>query len=480
MAKETRSLWRSVDSGNTLENYLHEDRAEPESKAREELSRAMQPMGTMPGRKFFFFSMLEEILDIRNVQRAFRQVTANKGAGGIDGMQTDELRDYLNTHWQALKADILAGNYRPQAVLKVEIPKSGGGLRMLGIPTVFDRLLGQAISQWLSPQYEAIFSENSYGFRPGRNAHQAILQAQRNLNSGYGCIIELDLEKFFDQVNHDKVMYLLSEKIKDKRTLKLIRSFLSSGIIENGLVSPRKEGTVQGSPLSPLISNVILDGLDKELEKRGHLFVRYADDISVYVRSKKSAYRVMGSIITFIEKDLKLKVNQQKSKVSRPGGSTLLGFSFYASKGVWEPRIAPKSLQGIKQKIKEQTKRSQSIGIREQIANLESVVRGWVNYFSIAKAKTHMIRLDEMVRVRLRMIIWKQWKKVHTRLRNLIKLGIPKGKAYEWSNTRKSYCRIAHSPILCRVLDNGYFTRLNYRGFANYYYWKTEHQTKLF
>lgn len=424
--------------------------------------------------------MLEEILDIRNVQRAFRQVTANKGAGGIDGMQTDELRDYLNTHWQALKADILAGNYRPQAVLKVEIPKFGGGLRMLGIPTVFDRLLGQAISQWLSPQYEAIFSENSYGFRPGRNAHQAILQAQRNLNSGYGCIIELDLEKFFDQVNHDKVMHLLSEKIKDKRTLKLIRSFLSSGMMENGLVSSRKEGTVQGSPLSPLISNVILDQLDKELEKRGHLFVRYADDVSIYVRSKKSAFRVMDSITTYVEKDLKLKVNQQKSKVSLPGGSTLLGFSFYASKVGWEIRIAPKSLRGIKQKIKEQTKRNHPIGISERIANLESVIRGWVNYFSIAKAKTHMLRLDEMVRVRLRMIIWKQWKKAHTRLRNLIKLAVPKGKAYEWSNTRKSYCRIAHSPILQRSLNNLYFNRLKYYGFANYYYWKTKHQTKLF
>lgn len=479
MAKETGSLWQSVDSRNTLENYLHEDRAEPESKAQEELSRAMQPMGTMPGRKFFF-SMLEEILDIRNVQRAFRQVTANKGAGGIDGMQTDELRDYLNTHWQTLRVAILAGNYRPQAVRKVEIPKPGGGLRMLGIPTVFDRLLGQAISQWLSPKYEAVFSENSYGFRPGRNAHQAVLQAQRNLNLGYSSIIELDLEKFFDKVNHDKVMHLLSGKVKDKRTLKLIRSFLSSGIMENGLVSARKEGTVQGSPLSPLISNIILDQLDKELERRGHLFVRYADDASIYVRSKKSASRVMESITIFIEKELKLKVNQQKSKVSRPRGSTLLGFCFYGSKTGWEIRIAPKVLKQIREKMKRQTGRNDPTSVRERIMKIESTIRGWVNYFAIAKAKKHMLRLDEMMRVRLRIIIWKQWKHAKTRQRNLIKLGIDSGKAYEWSHSRKGYCRIAHSPMLQRSLNNAYLNRLKYCGFTNYYYWKTEHQTKLF
>lgn len=238
----------------------------------------MQPMSTTPGRKFFFSSMLEEIVDIRNVQRAFMQVTANKGAGGIDGMQTDELRDYLNTNWQTLRTTILEGNYHPQPVKKVEIPKTGGGVRMLGIPTVLDRLLQQAISQWLSPKYEGEFSSNSYGFRPNRNAHQAVVKAQSNLNEGYTWVVELDLEKFFDRVNHDKLMSLLSGKIKDKGTLKLIRSYLSSGIMENGLVAPRTEGTPQGSPLSPLLSNVLLNELDQTLEERGHRFVRYADD----------------------------------------------------------------------------------------------------------------------------------------------------------------------------------------------------------
>lgn len=424
--------------------------------------------------------MLEEILDIRNVQRAFRQVTANKGAGGIDGMQTDELRDYLNTNWQTLRADILEGNYHPQAVRKVEIPKAGGGVRMLGIPTVIDRLLQQAISQWLSPKYEGDFSQYSYGFRPGRNGHQAVFQAQMNLNEGHTWVVELDLEKFFDRVNHDKLMSLLVAKIKDKRTLKLIRSYLSCGIMENGLISPRREGTPQGSPLSPLLSNIILNELDQTLEERGHRFVRYADDCSIYVRSRKSAYRVLGNISVYLEDKLKLKVNREKSKVIRPSVSTLLGFSFYGSKEGWEIRIAPKSLKSIKQKIREHTKRNHPMATSERITKLERVIRGWVNYFSIANSKYQMLRLDAMIRVRLRMIIWKQWKKVHTRMRNLIKLGIPKGKAYEWSNSRKSYCRIAHSPILCRALDNAYFTKLKYTGFANYYYWKTEYQKKLF
>jgi RNA-directed DNA polymerase len=432
--------------------------------------------------------MLEEILDIRNVQKAFKQVTANKGAGGIDGMQTDELRDYLNAQWQTLRKEILEGNYKPQPVRKVEIPKPQGGTRMLGIPTVTDRLLQQAIAQWLSPKNEECFSNHSYGFRPGRNAHQAVLQAQAYLNDGYEHVIELDLEKFFDKVNHDKLMGLLAKQITDKRTLKLIRSYLTSGIMsaragtdgEDGVASPRTEGTPQGSPLSPLLSNIVLHELDKELEARGHRYVRYADDCSIYVRSEKSAQRVMETITDYIESKLKLKVNRTKSKVSRPNESTLLGFSFYRSKTGWEIRIAPKSLERIKKKMKEQTQRNNPAPAKEKIKKMEAVIRGWVNYFSIAKAKSKMHQLDEMVRTRLRMGIWKQWKKPQTRKWNLQKLGIKGQKAYEWSNSRKSYCRVAHSPILCRALNNEYFTRQRYIGFATYYYWKTEHQTKLF
>ena len=424
--------------------------------------------------------MLEEILDIRNVQKAFKQVTANKGAGGIDGMQTDELRDYLNVNWQTLRADILKGSYRPQAVRKVEILKPQGGTRMLGIPTVMDRLLQQAIAQWLSPKYEAEFSDYSYGFREGRNAHQAVRQAQTYLNEGYDWIIELDLEKFFDKVNHDKLMGLLAKQITDKETLKLIRSYLNSGIMENGVVRPRTEGTPQGSPLSPLLTNFVLNELDKELKARGHRYVRYADDCSIYVSSEKSAQRGMDTITEYIEVKLKLKVNHTKSKVSRPGVSTLLGFSFYRSKAGWEIRIAPKSLTRIRKKMKEQTQRKSPTSTKEKIRKIEAVIRGWVNYFCIAKGKSKMQELDELVRTRLRMGIWKQWKHLRTRKRNLQKLGINLQKAYEWSYSRKAYCRIAHSPILCRALNKEFFTRQRYIGFANHYFWKTEHQTKLF
>lgn len=441
----------------------------------------MQPMCTMPGKEFFFFSiMLEEILDIRNVQRAFRQVTANKGAGGIDGMQTDELRDYLNANWQTLRSDILTGNYRPSAVRKVEIPKSSGGSRMLGIPTVIDRLVQQSISQWLSPKYEGDFSSGSYGFRPNRNAHQAVLRAQEYLNTGYTWIVELDLAKFFDRVNHDKLMHLLSLKIKDKRILKLIRLYLRAGIMENGLASPRKEGTPQGSPLSPLLSNVILHELDAKLEERGHQFVRYADDCSIYLRSKKSAHRVMISISVYLEDCLKLKVNREKSKVSRPSQSSLLGFSFYGSKQGWKMRITSKALRAIKEKIKVQTKGSQPVPLYQRILKLKEIIHGWVNYFSIAEAKSHMLKLDEMMRTRLRIVLWKQWKSITGRARNLMKMGVAKSRAYQLANTRKGYCRTANSPTLLISLDKKFFIGLGLDGFANYYYWKTTHQTKLF
>ena len=268
--------------------------------------------------------MLEQILDRRNLEKALEQVMRNKGAGGIDGMQTDELRDYLNTNYQSLRAKILEGGYQPSPVKKVEIPKPQGGVRMLGIPTVLDRLLQQAINQWLSLKYEEQFSKHSYGFRPGKNTHQAVMQAQSYLNEGKTWVVELDLEKFFDKVNHDRLMSVLSRTVKDKPTLKLIRSYLTSGILEGGMVSQRTEGTPQGSPLSPLLSNIVLDEFDKELEKRGHSYVRYADDCSIYVRSEASAKRVAESIIKFIEGKLLLKVNREKTKISRPSESTLL------------------------------------------------------------------------------------------------------------------------------------------------------------
>lgn len=408
-------------------------------------------------------------MERRNVEKAMLQVESNKGAGGVDGMQTDELRDYLNTHYQQLRQSILSGSYKPSPVRKVEIPKANGGVRMLGIPTVQDRLIQQAISQWLSTLYEPIFSSNSYGFRPNKNARQAVLQAQTFLNEEKSYVIELDLEKFFDYVNHDKLMSLLQQKIADKATLRLIGQYLRSGIMEDGLESQRVAGTPQGSPLSPLLSNIMLDELDKALCKRGHSFVRYADDCSIYVRSEKAAQRVLSSITQYIEKVLRLKVNKVKSKVSRPIESTLLGFSFYKNKGKWQIRIANKSIDRIKEKCKQITQRSNGSDTLEKIGKLKSIVRGWVNYFSIAEARTVMVRLDGLVRTRLRMGIWKEWKRPKTRIINLLKLKVRKREAYEWGNSSKGYCRTAHSPILTVTINNSYLTRQGYIGFYNTY-----------
>jgi RNA-directed DNA polymerase len=424
--------------------------------------------------------MLEEILDRRNLEKALKAVISNKGSGGVDGMQTDELRDYLTHHYQVLKQEILEGIYQPSPVRKVTIPKAQGGTRMLGIPTVKDRLLQQAIAQWLSPRYEVQFSKNSYGFRPNRNAHQAVLAAQQYLQSGKTKVIELDLEKFFDRVNHDRLMSRLSKTIIDLRTLHLIRLYLRAGIMEDGIVSQRQEGTPQGSPLSPLLSNIVLDELDKELENRSLSYVRYADDCSIYVSSKKAANRVCASITSFIETKLKLKVNESKTKVSYPTQSTLLGFSFYKYKGKWEIRIAEKSIERIKAKCKLITQRSNGKSIKEKISQLKQVVIGWVNYFVIAKAKSVMERLDEGVRMRLRICKWKEWKVPKARRRNLLQLGINKSKAYQWSNSSKGFCRVAHSPILQRTLKNSYWSKQGYQGFYQHYHNRTTLQTSLF
>lgn len=423
--------------------------------------------------------MLERILDRRNIENAIKAVERNGGAAGIDNMQSDELRPFVNANYQSLLKSILEGCYKPKAVRKVEIPKPQGGVRMLGIPTVIDRMLQQAIHQWLSPHYEEGFHKNSFGFRPRRNAQQAVLTAKEYLNKGYNKIIELDLEKFFDRVNHQKLMHLLSRKVKDVRTLKLISVYLKSGIMEEGMVSQRTEGTPQGSPLSPLLSNIILDEMDKELEKRGHKFVRYADDCSIYVKSEKAAQRVMRSIIQYIEKSLLLKVNREKTKVSNPNQSYLLGFSFYKTKGEYQIRIAPKSIQRIKDKCKRLTKSSEPIKEETRLRKLDEIIRGWVNYFKIAKAKSKMQELDEMLRTRLRIITWKRWKRIKTKISNLIKLGVEAHRAYQLGNTSKHACRIAHSPILLTTLNIAYWRGRGYRGFYNYYHWQTDGQPLL-
>jgi RNA-directed DNA polymerase len=424
--------------------------------------------------------MLERIVDRRNIEKALAAVERNGGAAGIDNLQSDELRQFLHTHYQSLCHQILEGTYRPKPVRKVEIPKPQGGVRMLGIPTVTDRMLQQAIHQVLSPVYEEQFDKNSFGFRPGRNAQQAVETAKEYINAGYDRIIELDMEKFFDTVNHQKLMALLSNAVKDKRTLKLIHAYLRSGIMEGGMVSQRTEGTPQGSPLSPLLSNIMLHELDKELNKRGHKFVRYADDCSIYVRSEKSAQRVMESITKYIEKKLRLKVNREKTRISRPTESRLLGFSFYKNKERYEIRISKKSLKRIKEKCKRITKSSDPTPQQAKLKKLEAVIRGWVNYFKIAKAKSNMQQMDEMIRTRLRITTWRSWKRIKTKVNNLIKLGIAKSRAYMWGNSSKGACRVAHSPILCRTLNVEYWRKAGYIGFYNYYHWQTDGQPSLF
>lgn len=408
--------------------------------------------------------MLEEILSRENMTLAYKRVVSNKGSAGVDGVSVKSLRNLMNTSWVFIKAEILEGNYKPKSVKRVIIPKPSGGTRQLGVPTTTDRLIQQAISQVLSKHYDKSFSNTSYGFRPRKNAHQAIEQAQSYLNEGNKRIVDIDLEKFFDTVNHDYLMYLLSQGIEDKRVLKLIRSYLQSGVIQNGLVKPTRLGTPQGGPLSPLLSNILLDKLDKELERRGHKFVRYADDCSIYVKSGRSADRVLSSITTFIEKELKLKVNQQKSGIRTPQEMKLLGYSFYWAKGGYRLRIASQSYDQFKRKVKELTKKTWSMSMEERLDRLNSVCRGWFSYFKLADSKKHLQRLDEWIRSRLRYCIWKQWKRIRTKFKALVKLGIDKRKAYEWANTRKGGWRIAHSSILTRTITN---KRLNEKGYIS-------------
>ncbi|MCC5930473.1 MAG: group II intron reverse transcriptase/maturase [Cyclobacteriaceae bacterium] len=413
--------------------------------------------------------LLEQILSRENMNLAYLRVKENGGSAGIDKMQTDELLEHLKQHGKALIEDLFAGRYKPQAVKRVEIPKPEGGKRGLGIPIVVDRMIQQAISQILTPIFDVGFSAHSYGFRPGRNAHQAIKQAREYINEGYQVVVDIDLEKFFDRVNHDKLMHLVSKKVHDKRVLKLIRRYLESGIMEKGVFTESNEGTPQGGPLSPLLSNIMLDELDKELEGRGHRFCRYADDCNIYVRSKRSAERVMSGISRFIEDELRLKVNQSKSEVGSPKQRKFLGFSFYQNKEGVAVRIHEKSLKRIKEKVRKLTSRSRAMSMEERILKLSNLIIGWTSYFRLAHMKRHCQELDEWMRRRLRMCHWKDWKKISTKYNNLIKLGTKRDKAWEFANTRKSYWRTAHSPILHCTLTNAYFERLHLHTFSKAY-----------
>lgn len=413
--------------------------------------------------------MMEYILSPPNLNAAYLQVKRNKGAGGIDKMEVESLKDYLVAHKDELSSSILCGKYRPNPVRRVEIPKDNGQKRQLGIPTVVDRVVQQAIAQVLTPLYEPQFSDHSYGFRPKRNAHQALKKCRDYITDGYGHAVDLDLEKFFDRVNHSKLIEVLSRTIKDGRVVSLIHQYLNAGVQVGDGFESSKMGVPQGGPLSPLLSNIMLNELDKELERRGHKFVRYADDMVILCKSKRSAERVMGSIIRFIEDRLFLRVNKEKSQVAPITRVKFLGYSFYQTKGEGRLRVHPKSVSKMKAKLKELTSRSNGWGNDRRKESLRQYIIGWVNYFKLADMQSLLLRIDEWYRRRVRMVIWKQWKRIKTKLTNLVKLGVKKSKAWEWANTRKGYWHVANSYILNTTITTDRLRQAGYVFLSDYY-----------
>ena len=398
--------------------------------------------------------LLEKILDDKNLYNAYKQVYKNKGASGVDGVTVEELDVYLFQHKEEIKEQIRNLKYKPSPVRRVEIPKENGKKRKLGIPTAVDRVIQQAIVQVITPLFEPQFSETSYGFRPNRSCEMAIIKALEYFNDGYDWIVDIDLQAFFDNVNQDKLIGIIRRSIKDGRVVSLIRKYLVSGVMINGVVQPTKVGTPQGGNLSPLLSNIMLNELDKELEKRGLRFVRYADDCLIMVKSEKAANHVMESVTRYIENKLGLIVNAEKSKVARPRDIKYLGFGFYTKKGKWRPKPHLKSVQKFKSKLKDITSRSNAMSISDKITKVNQVIRGWINYFRIADMKWLMKETSEHLRHRLRMCIWKYWKNSKTKYKALRKLGITEYNAYMVANTRRGYYWVASTAVLHIAISN--------------------------
>jgi len=404
--------------------------------------------------------LMEEVCERENCKQALARVKANKGSAGVHGMTVHELPEFLKQHWPAIRAQLLSGTYKPQPVRRVEIPKpDGGGMRKLGIPSVLDRFIQQAVMQVLQHKWDRTFSNHSYGFRPGCSAHQAVAAAQQYITAGYRWVVDLDLEKFFDRVNHDKLIAKIAERVSDKRLLKLIRAFLRAGVMEGGLVSPTDEGTPQGGPLSPLLSNIVLDELDRELVRRGHRFARYADDSNIYVRSRRAGERVMESLTRFITAKLKLKVNQQKSAVARPWERKFLGFSF-TSAGIPKRRIAPKAVGRFKERIRELTSRTRGVSIERRAEDLSRYLRGWIGYFGKCETPSVLTGLEQWLRRRLRSAIWKQWKRGTVRFAELSQWGVGTDLAAQTAGSALGPWRLANSPALSIALPNAYFDSL--------------------
>ena len=436
--------------------------SEPTGEAPQARGEATESLPTMraPESPASTNQLMEEVCEWENLKQALQQVKANKGSPGIDGMTVEELPDYLQQHWPVMREQLLSGTYEPKPVRRVEIEKpDGGGMRKLGIPTVLDRFVQQAVMQVLQRQWDPTFSDHSYGFRPQRSAHQAVAQAQKHIATGYSCVVDLDLEKFFDRVNHDKLMGQIAKRVEDKRLRKLIRAFLNAGVMENGLVSPSVEGTPQGGPLSPLLSNLVLDELDRELERRGHRYVRFADDCNIYVRSEQAGRRVMESITRFITHNLKLKVNETKSAVARPQERKFLGFSFTAGPEV-KRVIAPKALDRFKRRIREITRRAKGVSIQRTIEELATYMRGWRSYFGFCETPEVLVYLTRWIRLRLRAALWRQWKTQRRRRAALIARGVRPRLASKTAGSGRGPWHLARSKALSIGLSNAYFRSL--------------------
>jgi len=408
---------------------------------------------------------MEAVVERENLKKALAQVKRNKGAAGIDGMSVDDLPAYLKEHWPAIRAQLLDGAYKPQPVRRVEIPKASGGMRLLGIPTVLDRLIQQAVLQVLQADWDGTFSETSFGFRPGRSAHQAVERAQAYIASGHGFVVDIDLEKFFDRVNHDILMGLVAKRVADKRILKLIRGLLTAGVMEGGLVSPTEEGTPQGGPLSPLLSNLMLDVLDKELGKRGHRFVRYADDCNIYVRSQKAGERVMAGIERFLAKRLRLKVNKAKSAVAKPSVRKFLGFSFTGGSEPWR-RIAPQALARFKATVRELTRRTCGRSLKQIVKELSVYLIGWRGYFGFCQTPSVLRALDQWIRRRLRAIAWQQWRRGPARFAELRRRGVGRVLAAKSAASPRGPWRLSNSPALNIALPVALFGSLGLASIA--------------
>lgn len=401
--------------------------------------------------------LMEEMVHEENAKRALRQVRRNHGSPGVDGMTVAALGAYLHVHWGAIQSALLGGSYRPKPVRRVEIPKPDGGVRKLGIPTVVDRLIQQLLLQVLQRRWDPTFSEHSYGFRPGRSAQQAVAHAQQYIAEGYGTVVDIDLEKFFDRVHHDRLMSRIATRVTDKRVLRLIRAYLNAGVMENGLVSPTEEGTPQGGPLSPLLSNIVLDDLDRELEQRGHCFVRYADDANIYVKSERAGRRVMRSLTTFIEQRLKLTVNRAKSAIGQPKERQFLGFSFTSGPEI-RRRIAPHALVRFKKRVRTLTNRNRGRSMETVVEQLAPYLNGWGGYFGFCQTRSVLQGLDSWIRRRLRCVIWTQWKTPRRRITELSRRGVQGDEAVSTAMSSHGPWRLSHSKAVQVALPTAHFT----------------------